>query len=63
MAAGQGDLRRGAGVSARVDAPAFLRDECGDDAALREEVESLLAAHAEAGSFAELPPIDAMGAR
>jgi Tol biopolymer transport system component len=32
---------------------AFLRDACGEDEALREEVESLLAAHAEAGSFAE----------
>jgi serine/threonine protein kinase/Tol biopolymer transport system component len=37
---------------------AFLRGACGDDRALRDEVESLLAAHAEAGSFAEGAAID-----
>jgi serine/threonine protein kinase len=40
---------------------AFLRDACGEDDALRQEVESLLAAHAEAGSFAERAAIDAPG--
>jgi serine/threonine protein kinase len=32
---------------------AFLRDDCGDDAALLEEVQSLLAAHAAADGFAD----------
>jgi serine/threonine-protein kinase len=36
---------------------AFVRENCGDDAALRAEVESLLAAHERAGSFAERPPL------
>ena len=39
---------------------AFLRDACGEDVALRDEVESLLAAHADAGSFAERAAIDAL---
>jgi eukaryotic-like serine/threonine-protein kinase len=39
-----------------------VRDECGGDAALVEEVLSLLEAHAAAGSFAEQPAIDAMAA-
>ena len=39
---------------------AFLRDACGEDAALRDEVESLLAAHADAGSFADGAAIDAL---
>jgi serine/threonine-protein kinase len=39
---------------------AFLRDACGEDAALQREVESLLAAHAGAGSFAEGAAIDAL---
>jgi serine/threonine protein kinase len=34
---------------------AFLRATCGDDTPLSAEVESLLAAHAQAGSFAERP--------
>ena len=34
---------------------AFLRDACGEDVALEREAESLLAAHAAAGSFAERP--------
>ena len=38
---------------------AFLRDACGEDVALSDEVESLLAAHAAAGSFAERAAIDA----
>jgi serine/threonine protein kinase len=40
--------------------PAFLRDACGADVALRDEVESLLAAHADAGSFADGAAIDAL---
>jgi eukaryotic-like serine/threonine-protein kinase len=39
---------------------AFLRDACGEDAALMGEVESLLAAHIAAGSFAEGAAIDAV---
>jgi serine/threonine protein kinase len=39
---------------------AFLRSECGDDSSLRNEVESLLAAHAEAGSFAEGGAVEAL---
>jgi serine/threonine protein kinase/Tol biopolymer transport system component len=42
---------------------AFLRERCRNDDALREDVESLLDAHAEAGQFAESPAIGAMGAR
>ena len=38
---------------------AFLREACGEDVALRNEAESLLAAHAAAGSFAEGAAIDA----
>ena len=38
---------------------AFVETACGADAELRREVESLLAAHAEAGSFAEQPPVPA----
>jgi serine/threonine protein kinase len=41
--------------------PAYLRDACGDDVALRNDVESLLAAHADAGSFAEGAAIEALG--
>jgi len=40
--------------------PAFVREECGEDAALVEEVLSLLEAHAAAGSFAEQPAIEAL---
>ncbi|HEY6360947.1 MAG TPA: hypothetical protein VIX63_07565, partial [Vicinamibacterales bacterium] len=35
----------------------FVQTACGADDELRREVESLLAAHAEAGSFAEHPPV------
>jgi serine/threonine protein kinase/Tol biopolymer transport system component len=42
---------------------AFLRERCRNDDALREDVESLLDAHAAAGLFAESPAIDAIGAR
>jgi serine/threonine protein kinase len=38
---------------------ARLQEACGEDAALRDEVTSLLEAHAEAGSFAEGAAIDA----
>ena len=38
---------------------AFLRDRCGEDDALRGDVESLLEAHEAAGGFAESPAIDA----
>src|SRR5205807_2371520 len=37
---------------------ARLRERCGDDLALKAEVESLLATHAQAGSFAEEPAIE-----
>ncbi len=36
----------------------FLRDSCGENVALRAEVESLLAAHADAGAFVEGAAID-----
>ncbi len=39
---------------------ARLREACGEDDALRDDVTSLLAAHAEAGSFAEGAAIDAV---
>jgi serine/threonine protein kinase len=39
---------------------AFVRDACGEDVALRDDVESLLAAHAEAGSFAERGAIEGL---
>ena len=38
----------------------FLRRACGDDRELRGEVESLLLAHAAAGSFAQRPAIEAL---
>jgi len=38
--------------------PAFLDGACGDDRPLRAEVESLLRAHEEAGSFAERPAVE-----
>ncbi len=38
----------------------LLRDTCGADVALAREVESLLAAHAAAGTFAERPAIDTL---
>ncbi|PYQ23896.1 MAG: hypothetical protein DMF81_07325, partial [Acidobacteria bacterium] len=34
---------------------AFLREACGDDARLRREIESLLAAHVDAGHFLSEP--------
>jgi len=38
----------------------FLREKCGEDLVLKDEVESLLVAHAEAGEFAERPAIEAL---
>jgi hypothetical protein len=38
----------------------FLSEACAGDDALRREVESLLAAHEEAGDFIESPPAEAM---
>jgi Tol biopolymer transport system component len=40
----------------------FVREQCGDDVELAEEVLSLVAAHAAAGSFAEEPAIDRLAA-
>jgi eukaryotic-like serine/threonine-protein kinase len=40
-----------------VERAAFVETACGADVELRREVESLLAAHGEAGSFAEHPPV------
>src|SRR5688572_20913357 len=42
---------------------ALLRDACGEDVALAHEVESLLVAHATAGSFGESLPDEASGER
>ena len=46
--------------TAALDVPpaerrAFIAERCGDDARLREYVESLVAAHEEAGSFLASP--------
>ena len=40
---------------APADRPALLDARCGDDAALRSEVDSLLAAHERGGSWTNLP--------
>src|SRR5262249_47784908 len=45
------------------DRPAFLRDACGADLDLLAEIESLLDAHASAGSFAARPAVDRMRSR
>src|SRR5262245_53605825 len=42
------------------DREAFLRQACGPDRALEQEVASLIAAHAEAGSFFERPAVQAI---
>jgi len=42
------------------DRAAFVRESCGEDAALQQEVDSLLVAHDEAGDFAEDPAIAAL---
>jgi eukaryotic-like serine/threonine-protein kinase len=39
-----------------AERPAFLEDACRSDPSMRQEVESLLAAHEEAGGFLEGPP-------
>ena len=49
---------------AALDQPAaqrlrYVRDRCGDDSVLFREVESLLAAHEQAGPYADRPAIDA----
>jgi Tol biopolymer transport system component len=41
----------------------FVREMCGDDKGLSEDVESLLAAHAEAGAFAERPALDQLASQ
>jgi tetratricopeptide (TPR) repeat protein len=41
----------------REQRPRYLEEACGDDAVLRTEVESLLAAYEAAGDFLETPPI------
>lgn len=41
---------------------AFVDEACGEDRALRDEVQSLLAAHADAGHFAETPAMAALAA-
>jgi serine/threonine protein kinase/tetratricopeptide (TPR) repeat protein len=43
--------------------PTFLDGACGDDRSLRGEVESLLRAHQEAGSFADRPALEGVTAR
>jgi len=42
------------------DRTGFVREACREDAALQQEVESLLVAHGEAGDFAESPAIAAL---
>jgi serine/threonine protein kinase/tetratricopeptide (TPR) repeat protein len=42
--------------------PTYLDETCGDDQALRAEIESLLLAHEQAGSFAERPAIERLNA-
>ena len=43
-----------------ADRDVFLEDACGDERALKREVESLLTAHAEASGFAERPAMDVL---
>jgi eukaryotic-like serine/threonine-protein kinase len=43
--------------------PAFLAAACGDARSLRDEVESLLRAHEQAGSFAERPALEGLTSR
>jgi len=54
-------------LQAALDVPAeertmYLRETCGDDHDLRTEVESLLVAHQQAGSFAQRPAIERLNA-
>jgi hypothetical protein len=39
----------------------FVEDACGSDRAVLSEVQSLLAAHPQAGEFAEHPPVERFG--
>src|SRR5438876_11565918 len=41
---------------------AWVRERCGDDRALRAEVESLVATHTDAGAFAERPAMELLDA-
>ncbi|UCG16479.1 MAG: serine/threonine protein kinase, partial [Phycisphaerales bacterium] len=41
---------------------AFLNDVCGEDATLRDDIQSMIAAHAEQGEFLADPTVDASGA-
>ena len=50
-----GDLYHAALELAPEDRTAFLEQSCGSDVDLRREVESLLAAHQQAGQFIEEP--------
>lgn len=43
--------------------PSFLTEACGDDRSLRGEVESLLRAHEEAGSFGDRPAVEGVTGR
>jgi len=54
-----GDLYHRALDLAPERRPAFLEQACGGDVDLRREVESLLAAHQQAGQFIEAPPEEA----
>ena len=44
-----------------TDRAGFLREHCGEDEALRGEVQSLLDAHGEAGAFADRPAVEILG--
>jgi eukaryotic-like serine/threonine-protein kinase len=43
------------------DRAGFLREHCGEDEALRAEVQSLLDAHGDASRFADRPAVDILG--
>jgi serine/threonine protein kinase/Tol biopolymer transport system component len=55
------DVVHGALARAPADRAVFVRETCDGDPALQAEVESLLDAHGQAGSFAERPAIEALG--
>lgn len=52
------DLLQSALVLPPVEQEAYLRRACGDDAALQEEVRSLLSSHDKTGSFLQRPAIE-----
>jgi Tol biopolymer transport system component len=54
------DIFHAALARAPEERDAFVREACRDDAALRQDVEELLAAHGEAEGFAETPAIAAL---